>query len=122
MSIMNHGESKAYNPYREEDFQEVKSTSSRDLYNFEKEKARLEELSTDRRRPYKFRIPGERMKERVKQRKLRSQKTTPMQSKYSKGTNFTYTNSYNSAEKKRFGRLDSELDGCKITKTFNHDG
>jgi hypothetical protein len=98
MNIMNHGTTSTYNPYQDQEEQSgIKSTDSRDLFNFEREKARLEELSTERRLPKGFKVPGERMRKRAVDRNSRSLQNTPLMSKYSKGTNLTYTsNSFGS--------------------------
>lgn len=99
----------------------VKSTESRELFDYEKEKLRLEQMSTERRLKNKIKIPGERLRQRSKMRILARQRhLTPQHPKYQRGS----PNSAHSFDSDASGALDSALfeNKGKITRTYNHLG
>ena len=101
---------------------DIGSTSSRRLINFENEKKRLEQLSTERKWSKKLKIPGQRMKERAEHRINRSQQNTPDMSKYSKKSKMSRAESYNSLGRSAGKSGAKIMDLGQMNKTFNHIG
>jgi len=67
LELANPGQGITFDQSSYEEYK-IKSTESRELFNFEAEKQRLEQLPTERKWSKNYRIPGQRIEERIQER------------------------------------------------------
>lgn len=71
LDLSNPGQGITFDQNSYEEYK-IKSTESRELFNFEAEKQRLEQLPTERKWSKNFRIPGQRIEERIQERQKKA--------------------------------------------------